>query len=121
MFQSLPTCLQPVKASPDYHRIVALSLRKWGETPEDTAFYRCLSEALRLAGSEAVLRPVQAAALEELHDMRGLFGSIRVGGGKTLVSLLAPVVLGSVRPLLIIPAALRDKTKRHARNYGKDS
>jgi hypothetical protein len=42
----------------------------------------------------------------------GLFGPIRVGGGKTLLSLLLPVVLGSKRPLLLLPAKLVDKTKR---------
>lgn len=120
MTQFLPTRLEPVKSSPDYQRIRALPLRKWGETLADETLYAKMSVWLRLPGSEAVLRPVQAAALEELHDMRGLFGSIRVGGGKTLISLLAPVVLEAQRPLLIVPAALRDKTKRDARRYAQD-
>jgi hypothetical protein len=33
-----------------------------------------------------------------------------VGSGKTLVSFLAPLALGAVRPLLLVPAELRDKT-----------
>jgi len=63
---------------------------------------------------------IQAASLEAIHDERGAFLPIVVGGGKTLLSLLAPVILESKRPLLIIPAALREKTKRDARMYAKD-
>ncbi len=44
-----------------------------------------------------------------------------VGSGKTLVSFLAPTVLGSVRPILILPAKLRDvKTPRDFARYAKD-
>lgn len=58
------------------------------------------------------LRPVQAAALVEIGTVGGLFGPLRVGAGKTLISLLAPVVSEAVRPLLLVPAALVDKTRR---------
>jgi hypothetical protein len=44
--------------------------------------------------------------------LTGLFGPIRAGGGKTLITLLLPTVLFSKRPLLIVPAKLVDKTKR---------
>lgn len=65
---------------------------------------RCITE----------LRPIQAVLLYELGELRGAFGVIRVGGGKTLVSLLAPVVAFAQRPLLIIPAKLLRKTERNA-------
>ena len=58
------------------------------------------------------LKPVQAWALFELGTVGGLFAPITVGGGKTLISLLAPVVMKAHRPLLIVPAGLVDKTKR---------
>jgi hypothetical protein len=58
------------------------------------------------------LRPVQAIALYEIATTGGLVGPIKVGGGKTLISLLAPVMLGSHTPLLIMPARLIDKTRR---------
>jgi hypothetical protein len=59
-----------------------------------------------------VPRPVQAAALQAIHDHRGLLANIRVGGGKTLIHYLAGVILGAERALLIIPAKLRKKTQR---------
>jgi len=58
------------------------------------------------------LRPIQEWALAELHLCRGLLGIISVGGGKTLISYLAPRMVGAERPLLLIPAKLRDKTHR---------
>jgi hypothetical protein len=58
------------------------------------------------------LKPVQAWALFELGTVGGLFAPITVGGGKTLISLLAPVVMKAQRPLLIVPAGLVEKTKR---------
>lgn len=58
------------------------------------------------------LRPIQAAGLQDAHDVGGLLAPIRVGGGKTLLSYLLGAVLESERVLLLIPAKLRDKTKR---------
>ena len=58
------------------------------------------------------LRPIQAIALYEAASTGGLLGAIRVGGGKTLISLLLPRVLPAARPLLILPAALTEKTRR---------
>jgi hypothetical protein len=65
------------------------------------------------------LRPVQAQALFEAHDYQGLFGPIRVSGGKTLISLLAPIVLEAQRPMLIVPAALIEKTRTEARKLAQ--
>lgn len=56
------------------------------------------------------LRPVQAWALTEFFEQRGGVGVLGVGAGKTIVSLLAPVLLDWERPLLLVPAGLRDKT-----------
>lgn len=61
------------------------------------------------------LRPLQAVALYEIGTEGGLFGPLRVGLGKTLISLLAPVVAFAERPLLLIPAKLQDKTERDRR------
>ena len=57
------------------------------------------------------LRPLQALALVEAHDFRGLLGLLPVGEGKTLLSFLLPLVIGKPRPLLIVPAALEEKTE----------
>jgi hypothetical protein len=63
----------------------------------------------------ARLRPVQAAALLECAQRGGLFASIRVGGGKTLISFFAARVLFAKRPLLIVPASIRAKTMNELR------
>jgi hypothetical protein len=56
------------------------------------------------------LRPLQAWALSEFLAMRGGLGILGVGTGKTLCSLLLPRLMGWERGLLLVPAALRDKT-----------
>jgi hypothetical protein len=64
------------------------------------------------------LKPIQAIALSEIAQYRGGLFPIRVGGGKTLISFLAPRVLpGAKRPLLLLPAHLRDKTRNEMRAY----
>ena len=71
-----------------------------------------LTARLRKPRGTMRLKPVQAWALYELGTVGGLFGGITVGGGKTLCSLLAPVVMKAERALLIVPAGLVEKTKR---------
>ena len=58
-----------------------------------------------------ILRLKQAEALREAFECQGLFAPMRVGSGKTLVTLLLPVVLEAKRPILIVPASLREKTR----------
>ncbi len=65
------------------------------------------------------LRPIQAQALHELQQVGGLFAPIRVGGGKTLLSLLAPKVVNAMRPLLLLPASLIEKTERERKELAK--
>lgn len=71
---------------------------------------RELSACLTEPGCSAHLRPAQAVALRELYCERGLFAPMRVGAGKTLVSLLAAPMLGARRPLLVVRGEDRDKT-----------
>ena len=71
-----------------------------------------LSDVLRHPYGQQVLRPVQSWALAEILCSGGLFGPIRVGAGKTLITYLAPRMLDAKRPLLLIPAKLREKTRR---------
>lgn len=95
-----------VRNSPELERIVALPRR---ELKPDLGAE--LTELLKKPKGTMTLRPVQAQALEELHDFGGLLGPIRVGAGKTLITALAGTVLEAKRPLLLIPAKLRQKTK----------
>jgi hypothetical protein len=65
----------------------------------------------RPAGSMRLL-PVQALALAEMIACQGAAVPIKVGCGKTLTGFLSGTVLGAQRPLLVVPAKHRDKTRR---------
>lgn len=56
------------------------------------------------------LKPIQALALHDIGIKKGGFIPVRVGGGKTLISLLSGYVLQGERILLVVPAALKRKT-----------
>lgn len=45
----------------------------------------------------------QRAAMEELAKVRGLFGCLHVGSGKTAVGILAPLVLDRTPSVLLVP------------------
>jgi len=102
---------QGVQRTPELERIVSLPRRRWQD--EDLAeLSELLESVLRLPGSTMRLRPIQAVTLRDAFDFGGCLGPIRVGGGKTLVSFLAPSVLEVSRALLVVPAKLREKTRR---------
>ncbi len=105
-----------VKRSKDFDRIVALPKRV-AQDPE--AMAREMTQALREPGGTMCLRPVQALALYEMMMVGGAFCPMGVGVGKTLVFLLAPVVLCLERPLGLLPASLREKTERERRAYAE--
>lgn len=101
--------------TPELDRIFMLERRVPSTSAEDEERIDLLTDHLRTTGGTMRLRSVQAQALFEAHDHQGLFGPIRVSGGKTLISLLAPIVLESKVPMLIVPAALIEKTRTEAR------
>ena len=104
-----------VRVTPDYQRIQKLPRREWQEAPELDQLVDLITQHCRTPAGQQKLRPVQAAALREIHDLRGGFLPIRVGGGKTLISLLSALLLDAQNPLLIVPAALVEKTRIEAR------
>lgn len=98
-----------VGESAELLRIVDLPRRQWSE--EEAAFLQeQLTDLLAVPGGEQVLRLLQAVALAEVHDHRGLLGVLGVGKGKTLLTRLIPIVMEAQRPLLVVPGSLRDKT-----------
>lgn len=102
---------QGVQRTAELERIVRIPRRAWEvENIRDLA--AMLADAYRLPGSTMELRDIQAVSLRDAHDFGGLFGPIRVGGGKTLTTFLAPTVLEAPRSLLVVPAKLREKTLR---------
>jgi hypothetical protein len=106
-----------VQRTPELDRILALPRRRWED--RGALLAGKVTEYLRTPRGEQQLRPIQAAALVEIHDYRGGLLPIRVGGGKTLISLLSFVVLGARRPVLLLPAKLIDKTYREMPEYRK--
>jgi hypothetical protein len=99
-----------IDPTPDFWRIRALPRREW--FPEQAAqLVDYLTMLLRTPMGRMRLRPVQAIALIELQQIRGLFGVMRVGSGKTLITLLAPHMVKAQRPLLLVPAKLKRKTR----------
>jgi len=75
-----------------------------------------MTEWLKTEDGTWTLREVQAQALRELYDFGGVFVAAGVGHGKTLISLLAAMVVEAERPTLVVPAALRQKTLDEARD-----
>lgn len=98
-----------VESTPEIARIAALPRRTWtDEAAAELAVM--LTRELKTPGGTMSLRSVQAVALYEAMECGGLFGPIRVGGGKTLITLLLPLVLEAKRPVLLLPATLVEKT-----------
>lgn len=101
-----------VDRSPEIDRVRRLPARIWQEDPDLEAMRMAMTEWLRTPSGSQILRPVQAKALEELHDWGGTLLPVRVGGGKTLIGYLGGTVAGALRPLQLVPAKLRGKTVR---------
>lgn len=88
-------------------------MRDWRQTAERAA--PLLTAALRAPGGLQQLRPIQAAALAEAYELEGLFLGARVGGGKTGVAGLLPLLLalkGKVRVLILTSGGMLEETQR---------
>src|SRR5262245_46563659 len=108
------TCTEPlhvVQRTACLRRVLELPRRSWSDSGAKDLAER-LTALLKTSGGTMTLRPVQAIALYEAYRCHGAFLPIRVGGGKTLISLLLPHVLEASRPLLLLPAKLIEKTRR---------
>jgi len=96
----------------EFQRILSLPMRDWEKHMQDTSLHLKMTTAFRQPRGTQVLRPIQAAAIAELHDLKGLLAPIGVGVGKTHITFLAPLVLNVSRPILLVPASLKEKTYR---------
>lgn len=74
-----------------------------------------LTDVLKTSGGKQALRDVQGMALHDAGIHQGAFLPIRVGGGKTLITMLAPIVMHAKRPVLLLPATLIAKTENERR------
>ena len=61
------------------------------------------TERFRVPGGTMTLKPIQNLALHWIEQKKGLVGSLAVGSGKTILSLLASQVINAQRPVLFIP------------------
>ena len=110
--------MRTVLRSKEFRRIEQLPRRDW--TTEYGSRIDRLSQDLRTPSGEMSLRMVQGCALLEIGLQGGLFAPIGVGHGKTLISLLAPLMTSCERPLLIVPAQLRTVTvSKYCRELSK--
>lgn len=107
-----------VQHTRELQRVIGIARRTWTEA-EAEALALEMSAAMRLPGGNMTFRAIQAQAIYEAWSRGGLFGPIRVGGGKTLLSLILPWVLQARRPLLLLPAKLIEKTKREMRELAR--
>lgn len=109
-----------VTRSAEFRRIAALPRRKL----QGSIDVEGLSAMLRLpdghpnkckgckycVNGNMTLFPDQAYALQELHDYGGAFIGMEVGSGKALITLLGPRVVNARRPLVMVPAGVKDQT-----------
>jgi hypothetical protein len=109
----LPLEIQP---NAEFQRIDGLPRRSLLSGEEWAAR---LTHALRQPWGKMELRPIQALALAELYTQDGLFAPIRTGAGKTLITFLAPRLAEAKRPVLIVPASLREKTHKEFSDLGQ--
>jgi len=107
-----------VRLSEDLIRVAKLPRRVWTDD-EAQKLADELTVLLKTPYGQMRLRPKQAVALLEIGTVGGIVGPLPCGCGKTLISLLAPVVAFADRPLLIVPAKLIDKTRRDARELAR--
>lgn len=92
--------------SPDWKRIIGLPRRTLDGS---RANVEALTGRLRRPGGTMSLLPIQAAALKDAEEVGGLVGFVGVGHGKTLLSLLLPVVWGARRSVLLVKSSLKAK------------
>ncbi len=117
--------LPPAIKSEDFVRIKNLPVRTGAFYPTDLRAE--MTRLLKVPGGEQTLFDVQARALYDLgmsgemaHGKRprGFF-PIKVAGGKSLISLLAPRMVPCKRPLLALPAGMVEPTMDKMRTLAK--
>jgi hypothetical protein len=105
-----------IQRTHDFERIQALPRRSLSEQ-EAQQWADLLTPELTCPGSGAKLRPWQALALAEAVENHGAWLALPVGLGKTLISFLLPRLMHARRPVLIVPASLKDKTRADFASY----
>ena len=95
---------------PEIDRILALPTRGIPTESDKEEIARILTEAFKVPTSTRKLKPIQGWALAEAHTYKKLMGLMGAGAGKTDCTALLPNVFKARRTLILVPAALRQKT-----------
>lgn len=103
-----PGFRRPVVDSPDLRRILALPRRPPYQFPDEAECVRVTNE-LRRPGGTRVLRPLQVLGLREAKEAQGAVVNAGVGSGKTDLCACLPEYMDSVKSVLMLPPALKDK------------
>mgnify|MGYP007071577867 CR=1 FL=1 len=101
----------PPQSTAEFWRVASIPRRIYSASEQETIRQE-MTKLLRRPGGQGELWTSQAVSLFDLSFAGGLVGAIPAGNGKTLISLLAPTVWRCARPVLLVPAALVEKTKR---------
>lgn len=100
-----------VGPSEDMERILALPRRG---KPDPLTLSLGMTAFLKKPDGKQCLRPIQAWALAEAAQRGGLLAPITIGGGKTLLGLLMPMVMPRCeRAVLLIPPSLKAQLLLH--------
>ena len=98
----------------------AVLQEKWSKLLQRRRRVSRNGKGVDFASAPPELFPDQARAFECISrapTRRGVVLSIKVGGGKTLISLLAGTILGAKKVLILLPARLRDQNLRDQREW----
>lgn len=98
----------------DIQRILEVPI----ETPLEVDV-KSLSAKYKKKSGLQTLRPIQAEMLIQAQRAGGLIALVACGEGKTLTTLLLPSVLQAKRPLLLIPASMREQHMADRVEYGQ--
>jgi len=99
-----------VQRSAEYLRIAALPTREWDTEAYTNELIQVLTSELKTPQGNWTLNKIQAASINDIILYGGALLPVGVGQGKALISLLTPVVLNAARPVLFVPASLREQT-----------
>lgn len=116
----LPTATpeNPVPVSAELIRVLKLP-RKQIDLAKAQRTAKTVTRFYRSENGTMELFPLQALVLSALYEWGGVVAPLTTGGGKTLPGLLAPLVAGCTKPILLIPSRHRTKTLDDIEMYGQ--